>query len=86
MAVDMVEAFRKAMVETLVPEIKQLREVMDARFERMDQRLGNIESAIFEMQGQMKTLFPVLQSLLSERVNLVERVTRLEDRVAAFAR
>ena len=104
MATDIVEAFRKAMIEVLVPEIKQLRtelkgeistlrqemnqrfEKMDQRFEKMDQRFENIERAILEMRGQMKTLFPVLQSLLSERVNLVERVTRLEDKVAAFAR
>ena len=88
---DVAEAFRKAIVDVLVPEIRQLREdanarfeKMDQRFEKMDQRLHNIEEGISEMRGEMRTLFPVLKTLLNERTSLVEIVTRLEDKFATI--
>lgn len=67
---DFVEALRKVLVETLVPEIRELRREMDERFAAM--------------QKQIDERFAATQKQLARIEGVADRVARIEGQIAAL--
>lgn len=72
-AKDIFEAFRKAAVEVLVPEIREtnaridvLRERMDERFEKMDERFERMDERFVKMNERLGNVELGLANLRSD--------------------
>lgn len=84
---EIVEAFRKAMVDVLVPEIREvkgevgeLRKEMNDRFAKMDERFAKNDERWANLMADMRELRAATNLLLS-KVDVADRVVRLEVRV-----
>ncbi|MEW5693579.1 MAG: hypothetical protein AB1765_09825 [Candidatus Hydrogenedentota bacterium] len=90
---DFVEALRKVIVETLIPEIRELREDSDRRFEAMQKQMDDRFNV---MQKQMDNRFNAVQQQLQfhsellrkiiDKLDVAERVNKLEASVDMISR
>ncbi|MEW6482610.1 MAG: hypothetical protein AB1397_06405 [bacterium] len=87
---ELTEAFRKAMVDVLVPELREFRQEMSLRFEEvnkrfeelyreMDGRFIEVHKEISLVKGEISATNKILERIW-DRLDLAERVAKLEDR------
>ncbi|MEW6007530.1 MAG: hypothetical protein AB1595_05195 [bacterium] len=54
---ELTEAFRKAMVDVLVPELRELRQEMNLRFEEVNKRFEEVNKRFEELYREMDRRF-----------------------------
>jgi len=96
---DIINGFRKALQEVLVPELKtvqmelkhlnQRMDAMDKRFDamqqQMDKRFDAVHQEIKEMQKEMNTMNIIQQKIL-DKIDVDKRIIRLETLVEQLIR
>lgn len=71
---DIVEAFRKAMVDVLVPEVRDLGKRIDGLEKSFNDRFTEVIAELSEHRGLLKAILA--------RPDFSDRIVRLEERVA----